>query len=643
MPGDEPDHTPNGPRGRGDPGAEPGRHPGDGGDTGAAATTTGASPRNTRAGMEPEEQGGGGQSYPFGAGPAGGADDPSGEGCSSSGGGPLADHFAAAGAPGGHSTPAGLRSFAGHGGGHQHRDDSSVVSAQSVPIMRHGRGAVQQQQPMMMGGPHGQLMYGGMTPQQSQQMHGMGHQMPVYVDPNMQAMEQQQQQQFADGASVYSHATHATQGTHASLRSAPAYVQQQQGAPYPHQMGQQQQMGFITGGMAPQQFQAQQQPGQFAMGQQNYGMGNPADQQQQVMMGNGGSVAGDTVSLAGSVASRRQQQYAVQSVASSQQQHHHPVVQNRVSFPDDGSIQSVQYYRPSPAYDGGQYGGNCVQIDDRGNVVGDMQPLLEEDEASGSGGSAGGGSWWSAWTGGGGSRSTASSSASPPPRPPPRPVVARGRQTMKKRGPGGSGGGSRSCGKFVVLLCAALKRRRSSLLAVLLLTFLSYKSSTLLLLSAGKTVGSESDKNLKPIRYKERRESAGVMKRWLYSTLHDADVTAHQVEYHQQMTRWVLAMHGSGEPYVHTLKPPGRGGSGPYYAIWTKGGADVLASAWRVLRNGDTEYIDAHSYVSPIGSVREMTHVIDVYGDHAGFHGVSFFCFFVLPCLSSLIWARRPR
>ncbi|EJK52421.1 hypothetical protein THAOC_28297, partial [Thalassiosira oceanica] len=271
--------------------------------------------------------------------------------------------------------------------------------------------------------------------------------------------------------------------------------------------------------------------------------------------------------------------------------------------------------------------------DDRGNVIGDMQPLIEEDEASGSGGSAAASSWWGAWTGGGGSRSSASSSASPPPRPPPRPVVAR-RQTIKKR----SGGGGRTCGKFFTLLCAALKRRRSSLLAVLLLTALSYKSSSLLLLSAGTITGRKSD-NLKPIRYKERRESAGVMKRWLYSTLHDADVTAHQVEYHQQMSRWVLAMHGSGEPYVHTLKPPGRGGSGPYYAIWTKGGADVLASAWRVLRNGDTEYIDAHSYVSPIGSVREMTHVIDVYGDHAGFHGVSIF---VLPAFPSLILIGSP-
>jgi len=61
-----------------------------------------------------------------------------------------------------------------------------------------------------------------------------------------------------------------------------------------------------------------------------------------------------------------------------------------------------------------------------------------------------------------------------------------------------------------------------------------------------------------------------------------------------------------------------------------------------VLRNGDTEYIDAHSYVSPIGSVREMTHVIDVYGDHAGFHGVSvlFLSFLAFP---SLIWTRRSR
>ena len=253
-------------------------------------------------------------------------------------------------------------------------------------------------------------------------------------------------------------------------------------------------------------------------------------------------------------------------------------------------------------------------------------------DLSASGGSAAGSSWWSTWTGGGGSRSSASSSISPPPRPPPRPVVAR-RQAIKKR----SGGRGRTCGKFLTLLCAALNRRRSSLLAVLLLTALSFKSSSLLLLSAG-TLGGKSDK-LKPIRYKERRESTGVMKRWLYSTLHDADVTAHQVEYHQQMSRWVLAMHGSGEPYVHTLKPPGRGGTGPYYAIWTKGGADVLASAWRVLRNGDTEYIDAHSYVSPIGSVREMTHVIDVYGDHAGFHGVSFMLYLLF---SSLILIGGP-
>ena len=623
APDDEANHTPNDHHGRVDPGGEGGRIPDDGDNDGAAGFTSGTG-NTTRGGMEPEEQGGGRSSFPFGSAPsAPTADDPSGEGCSRSGGGPLADHFAAAAASGGHSNPAAMstRSFVGHSSNvrNQHRDDSSVVSSQSVPILQRDRNAAQQQAMMMAGPPHGQLGYGG-QPQQA--MHGIGHPMPVYVDPHAQAMEQQQ---FADNASVYSHATHATLGTHATQGThASRHVQQhqQQGVPYPNQMGQ---MGFVPqGGVA--QFSVQQQPGQFAPGQHSYGMGNPANQQQQAsvghpMMGNGVS---DNISLAGSVASRRQS-YAAQSVASSQQ---HPA-QNRVSFPDDGSIQSVQYYRPSLAYNGE---GNYVQYDDRGNVIGDMQPLLEEDEASGSGGSAAGSSWWSTWTGGGGSRSSASSSISPPPRPPPRPVVAR-RQAIKKR----SGGRGRTCGKFFTLLCAALNRRRSSLLAVLLLTALSFKSSSLLLLSAG-TLGGKSDK-LKPIRYKERRESTGVMKRWLYSTLHDADVTAHQVEYHQQMSRWVLAMHGSGEPYVHTLKPPGRGGTGPYYAIWTKGGADVLASAWRVLRNGDTEYIDAHSYVSPIGSVREMTHVIDVYGDHAGFHGVSFMLYLLF---SSLILIGGP-
>mmetsp|Transcript_35995 Transcript_35995/g.75782 ORF Transcript_35995/g.75782 Transcript_35995/m.75782 type:complete len:115 (-) Transcript_35995:431-775(-) len=93
--------------------------------------------------------------------------------------------------------------------------------------------------------------------------------------------------------------------------------------------------------------------------------------------------------------------------------------------------------------------------------------------------------------------------------------------------------------------------------------------------------------------------------------------------YAKKINRTVIGFHGSGEPLTHTLMPP-RHGEGPFYAIWSSGGEKVTASAWRIVRDIDTQYLDVFTYQRPpkdATSASSKNEIVDVQGDQAAFHG----------------------
>mmetsp|Transcript_35996 Transcript_35996/g.75788 ORF Transcript_35996/g.75788 Transcript_35996/m.75788 type:complete len:303 (-) Transcript_35996:431-1339(-) len=125
-----------------------------------------------------------------------------------------------------------------------------------------------------------------------------------------------------------------------------------------------------------------------------------------------------------------------------------------------------------------------------------------------------------------------------------------------------------------------------------------------------------------PIRYKDVPASE-FLDTSFFPRLHDANASRYAAMYAKKINRTVIGFHGSGEPLTHTLMPP-RHGEGPFYAIWSSGGEKVTASAWRIVRDIDTQYLDVFTYQRPpkdATSASSKNEIVDVQGDQAAFHG----------------------
>ncbi|EJK76496.1 hypothetical protein THAOC_01739, partial [Thalassiosira oceanica] len=116
-----------------------------------------------------------------------------------------------------------------------------------------------------------------------------------------------------------------------------------------------------------------------------------------------------------------------------------------------------------------------------------------------------------------------------------------------------------------------------------------------------------------PIRTIEANESRDILKESPYPKLW----VSKNSSYHQMLTakveRWVLAMHGTGEPQLHEFDT-----NSTYFAIWTSGGHLVEASAWSILENGTRAYLDAHTYIPP--QIAAEKDALEVSGDFAAYH-----------------------
>lgn len=109
-----------------------------------------------------------------------------------------------------------------------------------------------------------------------------------------------------------------------------------------------------------------------------------------------------------------------------------------------------------------------------------------------------------------------------------------------------------------------------------------------------------------------------ALKQSLVPTLEDVQASSYRMLYMSVLSNWVVRLHGSGEPLLHTFQPT-ISGNGPFFAIWTNGYEEVAASAWRVVED-TSEYLDAFSYVAPpIDEISGMA-IVDVQGDQAAFH-----------------------
>ena len=110
-----------------------------------------------------------------------------------------------------------------------------------------------------------------------------------------------------------------------------------------------------------------------------------------------------------------------------------------------------------------------------------------------------------------------------------------------------------------------------------------------------------------------------------FPKLHDKNASSFKEKYVSRIKTFVTQYHGSGEPLMHSFVPSPNGtGQGPFFAVWTKGGQRVNASAWRV-DGKKIEYLDGHTYVRPpeyaSGPLTSERNIVDVSGDHAAFHG----------------------
>jgi len=109
---------------------------------------------------------------------------------------------------------------------------------------------------------------------------------------------------------------------------------------------------------------------------------------------------------------------------------------------------------------------------------------------------------------------------------------------------------------------------------------------------------NRAELSLTPIRFQENEENPVVLQTFFRPTLHDKNIIEFESDYRSRYEKWVLEMHGSGEPTLATFHE--KEGSDSYYAIWTKQGPSNLASAWQV--DGSTsqgDFLHGYSYENP--------------------------------------------
>ena len=112
--------------------------------------------------------------------------------------------------------------------------------------------------------------------------------------------------------------------------------------------------------------------------------------------------------------------------------------------------------------------------------------------------------------------------------------------------------------------------------------------------------------------------------------LWDKNVDTFVKEWTEQYHKWVMNMHGNGEPLLYEMHPEetrlrhrGDGGHiSTYYAIWNAGGSVIEASAWSLdQRSNSVDFVDKFMYVDPREHDWPSAPTIDLFGCQAAFHG----------------------
>ena len=112
--------------------------------------------------------------------------------------------------------------------------------------------------------------------------------------------------------------------------------------------------------------------------------------------------------------------------------------------------------------------------------------------------------------------------------------------------------------------------------------------------------------------------------------LWDKNLDTFVKEWTEQYHKWVMNMHGNGEPLLYEMHPEetrlrhrGDGGHiSTYYAIWNAGGSVIEASAWSLdQRSNSVDFVDKFMYVDPREHDWPSAPTIDLFGCQAAFHG----------------------
>ena len=119
---------------------------------------------------------------------------------------------------------------------------------------------------------------------------------------------------------------------------------------------------------------------------------------------------------------------------------------------------------------------------------------------------------------------------------------------------------------------------------------------------------------LVPIRTKEAEQSRAVLEKAAYPLLRDKNATAYQQRFNSTVERWVMGMHGSGEPQLHEFRADGTN----FFAVWTGGGHEVRASAWSAANGDGRTYLEAHMFVPP--QIETEKDAVSFTGDFAAYH-----------------------
>ena len=126
----------------------------------------------------------------------------------------------------------------------------------------------------------------------------------------------------------------------------------------------------------------------------------------------------------------------------------------------------------------------------------------------------------------------------------------------------------------------------------------------------------------KVIRHPEVLDSPYKPKLW------DKNLDSFEEAWTDQYHKWVMNMHGNGEPLLYEMHPEEtrlgmqRGDLSTYYAIWNAGGSVIEASAWSLdERSNSVDFVEKFMYVDPREHDWLSAPTIDLFGCQAAFHG----------------------